>query len=132
MVIKLHRMLALVFLCIGLFVAGGPAVACCAQGTPTHDCCPSPSHPVGGPSDQTVSSSDSQICCAVASHTTAGTAFDMTGSETRHQADAPFAIIYLATLSTVDSSSGSAISSTTLSFVPALLPVYLRTGRLRL
>ncbi len=128
---NLHRMLALTLLCVGSFVASGPAIACCAQGTPTQDCCPSPSHEAGSQSDQIGSPFASQSCCAVAAQTAVGTAFDVTQNKVEHQADAPFSLVYLATLSTTDPSVRVAVSSATPAF-PILSPVYLRTGRLRL
>jgi hypothetical protein len=131
MVINLHRMLALALLCVGLFVASGPAIACCAQGTPTQDCCPTGLHEVGNQSDQIGSPSASQSCCVVAAQTAMGTAFDVTQSKAEHQTDAPFSLVYLAILGTTDSSVRVGVSSTTPTF-PALSPVYLRTGRLRL
>jgi hypothetical protein len=124
-------MLALALLCAGLFVASGPAIACCAQGTPTQDCCPTRSHEFGNQTDQMSSPSASQSCCVVAAQTGVGTAFDVTQSKTEHQADGPFSLVYLATLSTTDSAVWVGVSSVTPTF-PALSPVYLRTGRLRL
>jgi hypothetical protein len=131
MAINLHRMLALALLCVGLFVATGPAFACCAQGSPTQDCCPTRSHEAGTQYEQTGSPSASQNCCVVGAQTSLGTAFDVTQSTPEHQADAPFSLVYLATLSTTDSTVWVGGSATTPAF-PALSPVYLRTGRLRL
>jgi hypothetical protein len=131
MAINLHRMLALALLCVGLFVASGPAIACCAQGSTTQDCCPTRSHEVGNQSDQIGSPSASQSCCVVAAQTALGTAVDITQSKAERQADAPFSIVYLATLSTTDSSVRVGVSSITPTF-QTLSPVYLRTGRLRL
>jgi hypothetical protein len=131
MVINSHRMLVLALLCVGLFVASGPAIACCAQGTATQDCCPTRSHEIRSQSDLIGSPYASQSCCAVAAQTAMGTVFDVMPSKAEHQADAPFSLIYLATLSTTDTVGWVEVSSTTPA-VPALFPVYLRTGRLRL
>lgn len=60
-----------------------------------------------------------------------GTAFDVTQGKAEHEADGPFSLVYLATLSTTDSSLWVGASSVTPTF-PTLSPVYLRTGRLRL
>lgn len=127
----MHRMLALALLCVGLFVAGGPAFACCAQGSSTQECCPTRSHDIGDQSDPIGSPSASQTCCVVGAQTALGTGLEITQSVPEHQADAPFSLVYLATLSTTDSSVRVGVSSTTPPF-PALSPVYLRTGRLRL
>jgi hypothetical protein len=129
--ITLRQMLALALLCVGVFVASGPAFACCAQGSPTQECCPTRSHEAGNQSDQIASPSASQSCCVVAAQTALGTAIDVTQSTPEHQADAPFSLVYLATLSTTDSPVRVSGSSATPTF-PALSPVYLRTGRLRL
>ena len=131
MVINLHRMLALALLCVGLFVASGPAFACCAQGSPTQECCPTRAHEAGYKSDQISAPSASQSCCVVAAQTALGTAIDVTQSTPDHQAHAPFSLVYLATLSTTDSPIRVGVSSTNPTF-STLSPVYLRTGRLRL
>jgi hypothetical protein len=131
MAINLHRMLGLALLCVGLFVASGPAIACCAQGTTTQDCCPSRSHEIRSQSDLIGSPSASQSCCAVAAQTAMGTASHVMPSKAEHQAGAPFSLIYLATLSTTDTGVWVGVSYITPTS-PALSPVYLRTGRLRL
>ena len=76
MVMKLQRILALVLLCVGLLVAGAPALACSAEGAPTHDCCPNPSHPVGSCSYERALHSGLQSCCAAGAQTAAVSASD--------------------------------------------------------
>jgi hypothetical protein len=131
MSIDLHRMVAVALLCVGLFTASGPALACCAQGSPTQECCPTRSHEAGSQFDQIGSPSASQSCCVVGAQTALGTAIDFTQSKSEHQVDAPFSLVYLAILSTTDSAVRVGFSSINPTF-PAPPPVYLRTGRLRL
>ena len=135
MVIKLHRILALALLCAGLLVAGAPAIACCAEGTPTHDCCPSRSHSVGDLSYENAPHSDLQSCCAAGAQTAAVSALDVTPGKTNiqsAQADPLLSIIFLVALSANYSSARSGVASATPFYFPAPSPLYLRTRRLRL
>lgn len=135
MVMKLQRFLALVLLCVGLLVAGAPAIACCAAGTPTHDCCPNRSHPLGSRSYERASPSGIQGCCAVGAQTAAASASDVTPNETDAQptrADPLLSITFLTALSASYSSARLGVAFATPSILRALSPLYLRTGRLRL
>jgi hypothetical protein len=135
MVIKLHRILALALLCVGLLVAGAPAIACCAEGTPTHYCCPNLSHPAGSRSYQRAPDSGLQSCCAAGAQTGAVSASDVTPGKADIQptrADPLLSIAFLAALSASYSSAQLGIASATPSFFPAVSPLYLRTRRLRL
>ncbi len=135
MVIKLHRILALALLCIGLLVAGAPAVALCAAGTPTHDCCPNRSQGAGSCSHEITPHSGIQSCCAAGAQTVAVSALNVTPSKTDirpTRADPPLSIIFLAALGAGYPSPRSGVASSTPSFFPALSPLYLRTSRPRL
>lgn len=135
MAIKLHRLLALALLCVGLLIAGAPAIACCAGGTPTHDCCPSPSHSVGDLSYESAPHSGVQSCCAAGAQTASVSALDVTPGKTNvHQAqvDPLLSIIFLIALSANFSSAPTGVASATPSFFPPSSPLYLRTRRLRL
>jgi len=134
MAMKLHRILALALLCVGLLVAGAPAVASCAEGTPTHDCCPNRSHPVGSPSYEVAPHSGIQSCCAAGTQLVAVSALDVALSKTDRptRADPPLSITFLTAFGTDYSSARSGVESATPSFFPALSPLYLRTRRLRL
>jgi hypothetical protein len=133
--IKLHRFLALALLCVGLLVAGAPAIACCAEGTPTHGCCPSRSQPVGSRSYQRAPDLGPQSCCAAGAQTAAVSALDVTAGKTDippTRAAPPFSITFLTALSVSYSTAPLAVASATPFFFPALSPLYLRTRRLRL
>lgn len=136
MVMNLQRILALVLLCVGLLVAGAPAIAsCAAEGTPTHDCCSNQSHPVGSCSDERASPSGVQSCCATGPQTAAVSALDVTPGKTNIQptrADPPLSITFLTALSASYSSARLGVAFATPSFFPTLSPLYLRTRRLRL
>jgi hypothetical protein len=135
MVLKLHRVLALALLCVGLLVAGAPGIACCAEGTPTHGCCPSRSHPVGTRSYQRAPDLGTQSCCTAGAQTGAVSASDVTPAKTDIQptrADPLLSIAFLAALSAGYSSAQLGVASAAPSFFPALSPLYLRTRRLRL
>jgi hypothetical protein len=135
MVTKLHRILALALLCVGLLVAGTPAIASCAEGTPTHDCCPNPSYPVGSCSYERASPSGVQSCCATGPQTAAVSALDVTPGKTNIQptrADPPLSITFLIALSASYYSARLGVAFDTPSIFSALSPLYLRTARLRL
>jgi hypothetical protein len=135
MAIKLHRILALALLCVGLLIAGAPAIACCAGGTPTHDCCPSPSHSVGDLSYESAPHSGVQSCCAAGAQTASVSALDVTPGKTniqQAQVDPLLSIIFLIALSANFSSAPTGVASATPSFFPPSSPLYLRTRRLRL
>jgi hypothetical protein len=135
MAIKLHRILALALLW-GSLVAGAPAMACCVGETPTHDCCPNRSHPVGSRTYQIAPQSAIQGCCATDAQTAAVSALDVTPREKDIQppppADPSLSIIFLTALSATYSSAQSGVASASPSFSLAHSPLYLRTGRLRL
>jgi hypothetical protein len=135
MVMRLHRVFALALLCVGLLVAGAPAIACCAAGTPTQDCCPSRSHPADSLSYDTAPDSGIQSCCAAGAQTASVSVLDVTPSETNTQptrADPLLAILFLAALNASYSPSQWGVASDTPALFPTLSPLYLRTGRLRL
>src|SRR5947209_9238664 len=135
MSIKLQRLLALALLCVGLLIAGAPAIACCAGGSPTHNCCPSRSQSVGDLSYEGASRSGLQSCCAAGAQATATSASDVTPSKKsirEAQADPLLAIIFLIALSANFSSARSGVASATPSLSPASSPLYPRTRRLRL
>jgi hypothetical protein len=135
MTLKLYRMLAPALLCVGLLVAGAPAIACCAGQTPTHDCCPNRSHPVGSHSYQRAPESGIQSCCAAGAQTGAMSALDVTPREKDIRstpADPSLSITFLTVLSAGYSSAQSGVTSASRFFSPALSPLYLRTRRLRL
>jgi hypothetical protein len=135
MVMKLQRILALVLLCVGLLVAGAPAIPSCAKGTPTHDCCPNKSQPVCRRSYEIGSHSGIQSCCAAGTQTVAIAASDVTPTETDAQptpADPPLSITFLTALSASYFSARLGVTFATPSIFRSLTPLYLRTGRLRL
>src|SRR5882757_2152274 len=135
MVIKLHRILALALLCVGVLVAGAPAVASCPAGTPAHDCCPNRSHPVGSCSFEIAPHPGLQSCCAAGTQTAAAPTSDVTPSKTEirpTRADPPLSITFFTALSVDYSPVRSGVASARPSFFPALAPLYLRTRRLRL
>jgi hypothetical protein len=135
MAIKLHRILALALLCVGLLVAGAPAMACCVGEAPTHDCCPDRLHPVGSGTYQIAPQAPIQTCCATGAQTAAVSALDVTPREKDIQpppSDPSLSIIFLTLLSATYSSAQSGVASAAPSFSPALSPLYLRTRRLRL
>src|SRR5260370_10550661 len=134
MVMKLKRILALALLCVGLLVAGAPALACCAGGAPTHDCCSNRS-PFGSRSYERVPHSGLQSCCAAGGQAAVAVASDVTPSETDVQptrADPPLSITFLIALGASHSSARLGVASPTPFILPALSPLYLRTARLRL
>lgn len=135
MVMNLQRTLVVVLLWVGLLVAGAPAIACCAEGTPTHDCCPNRSHPVGNRSYQSAPQSEVRSCCAAGAQTAAVSGLEVTPGEKGIQptpVDPLLSIIFVAALSASYTSTQSGVVSTAPSFFPALSPLYLRTRRLRL
>jgi len=112
-----------------------PAVALCAAGTPTHDCCPNRSQGAGSCSHEITPHSGIQSCCAAGAQTVAVSALNVTPSKTDirpTRADPPLSIIFLAALGAGYPSPRSGVASSTPSFFPALSPLYLRTSRPRL
>jgi hypothetical protein len=110
-------------------------MACCAEGTPTHDCCPSRSHPVGSRSYERAPHSGLESCCAAGAQTAAVSALDVTPDKTDIQptrVDPPLSVTFLTVVTASYSSARSGVASATPSFFPALSPLYLRTRRLRL
>jgi hypothetical protein len=135
MVIKSHRILALVLLCVGLLVAGTPAMACGAQATATHDCCSNRSCPSGGRSDEIAPHCRLQDCCAAGAPTAVALVSDITSNKTDIQptrADPPLPITFLPALSTISSSARSGVAAAAPPIFTALSPLYLSTRRLRL
>ncbi len=135
MAIKLHRILALALLCAGLLIAGAPAMTCCAEGTPAHDCCPDRSHTSADRSYEVAPHSGLQSCCAAGAQTDAVLASDIASNKTNIQptrADALLSIAFLYAVSTSYSTPRLGVAFVTPSFFPALSPLYLRTRRLRL
>jgi hypothetical protein len=135
MVMKLHRILALALVWVGMLVAGTPAMACCVQATPTHDCCSNRSCPSRSRSDEIAPHCGLQDCCAAGAPSAVALVSHITSNKTDIQparADPPLAITFLPALSPIASSARSGVAAAASPIFPALSPLYLSTRRLRL
>jgi hypothetical protein len=135
MTIKLHRILALALLCLGLLVTGAQAVACCESSSPTQDCCPNRSDPSGSSYFETARHSNLQGCCAVGAQIVVSAASDITSNKTDLQptpVQPLVSLIFLAALAATDSTARLDFPSSLPSHFPPPSPLFLRTRRLRL
>jgi hypothetical protein len=122
-------------LCAGLVLAGAPAIACCAEGTPTPNCCPNGPEPTTAQSNRVEASSVVYGCCAgeaqaVLATTARVAARQLDFDSTR--ADPPLSLTLLAALIADHAPSAVSDTSATSPFIASQSPLYLRTGRLRL
>src|ERR1019366_4738745 len=131
---KLNRVFILLMLCVGLIVAGAPAMACCAEHTPAHDCCPNGPQPTTDQSAGIEATSVTYTCCPAA-QTDLVTTNVMTARPLDSDWSRPepaLSLTFLAALSTVHSLSEVSDISAISPFVASQSPLYLLTGRLRL
>ena len=135
--IVLHRITALLVICVGLMFPGLSALACCSTTAPMHDCCPfgqrSPGQDPG--SSLVELSTGIETCCTV-SVTNAATVVSTADTHTvRKQQPRPDPLALLASVvlhAAVDALPPSNIGRDFATYRPSYSTLYLSSGRLRL
>ena len=135
--IVLHRITALLVICVGLMFPGLSALACCSTTAPMHDCCAfgqrSPGQDLG--SSLVELSTGIETCCT-ASVTNAATIISTADTRTvRKQQPRPDPLALLASVvlhAAIDALPPSNSGSSFVAYRPSYSTLYLSSGRLRL
>jgi hypothetical protein len=135
--IVLHRITALLVICVGLLFPGLSALACCSTTAPMHDCCPFGQRSPGqDPASSVVELAAGIETCCTASVANAATIISTADTHTvRKQQQRPDPLALLASVVlhvAVEALPPSNIGRDFATYRPSYSTLYLSSGRLRL